>query len=1667
MLGLGHLGGYMASINSHAKPRLDAASSKDVVEVLRVQSADDKRAQPSASSTPSTTQSVADQLKARRVFTKAHWETQAIRDVHEELIAGRVTPGSLPSTFLESERIVNPLSREGVTFQNAMENLSKRLLPEIDQTTHPITFVIADAGQENAYILTTPKQSLICFDRKLLSTFENLDQLSWVLLHELTHLQYKDLFGAAPATQTEEALCDLRPLIKMREAGLNAGEAETYATKMAKTKQPAWLSMVDAHGLPPFRVDAIQKGLAALRHSRGKIKEGTDPLPENLRVDGELRGARHQSFVERTLEASTYAERSNLEKATLLRSLLSDLKPHFHHRADDLGKQIRAITVDQSDKETRAVLIDMMDALIDNPSAFNTLHVRLRSVLDGEHQKKTRYYAPRLIQVAKAAKEFIEAEDDTTAHEKAAVASHFIQAVESLPAWQSLNWGSVDIPHFQLATERDYKVALREARSSGEDVVFPWHELAEAAKSDNQIARALLCLGTWDDRIYLSAGVGDIAWMATHLEVVQSTTRDSKHSYEATLSTPRDEEGDASRFQLISNGGGCIKKLASLADNQGIIKSNVAKRLSVALEQARIDEKALTVAATSPSETLSSATRQGALSFQDLPYHEFMRDPYAHLKVNEAELCPASFTSTTGSTAPVRAELRALVGKTTISARNLLSYFDGMLNVTTEPERTTYHAFIRDFFLNESTPFNFNLIHGRQVEQHGYSSVLQYALWVATDTHQLFTLEEKGTILSGHHDGSVLALARTASGLGKPETVDQLREVLDTYLRMAGIDQRPDGTEQALNLFLMEAISREVHEFLRDHRSDAELHKLLSAHGDWLQHVYRETAFDQSFVDYLKREQNWPTDPTTLGTIYRAIEGLGIFPDEQWRAAFANRVLTSIDRTTDATNRIDALENLLLGTPPKDVDIREGAITRWVTSVAAAYGHDDTVAWNTPNCSYLSNIQPLLDRVSEKGHSSIRGEMLNALGTTILAQRQVSHAIERAVLGPIDLSVTQSSGRAYGALQTAFSLIATAKENRFQMIHFLTRDLTQNRLRAFSKVVIEEGLATAQMLESNRSVDLSSSRNRRLVQLECKRLHENFWRAPIGYRAAFLEELLMPAEERLRDQKAGTQETFNKACDYVISQLLPLTDTRGQAIKYAPEAQRIVRAFLADGVMDHRQQPIFLSALMAAAQRSTADRGNLSVGRTLASLFDTMGPAWRKFGQAIANHPSTPIDIARDMEPLKGKQSVSRHEAWALYEHSVPEDIRLLNPRLGPVLESASFFTAVVAGNQVFTFLTPNALVRAEDGFSIMESFVAELRKADDSFSQIAPAVAEMVHSARTSAILETNGRVGAAQADVMRARYNNLTVTIGKEQFPFSTAAWSDHGPEFRRMQKMAGPTLNDLPSTTAEETLHKRQVAKAIVYVELRNILSGNAFCVDRHGRNIRVDGSSVGHFDHGAVHAVVRDKKGNAVHPLDAEQALVGGGSVEVPGATHTEKLQLAEALHSAYTQLNGGQPLAVVMHTEIEKARAATGATPDYLIRVERALLAMNDCFKCLDGQDMKDILGSLYLNGDIHQTIIGALESKIKSERIGGFAGFFVNASKVIRSEIEKIIVERVTVTQSTQTQVERSQWHDNAMNSQDVPSLLTTKDFKPRKTKGASAQARRRSLMVPALEGIS
>lgn len=1596
----------------------------------------------------STRQSVTanDDLDSRKVPYRSHWQQNAFKELHTLLAGGLLNPHTIPQSFAEEQQIVDPLSPQGISFQNGMEALTKRLLPNLDLSKHPITFVLGDSAEKNAFIVTTPQQSLICFDLAILKSFNNLDQLSWVLLHELTHLEYRGLWGNIPNTQTEEAICDLRPLVALFEAGLNPSESESYVYKMADTKPPPWVTLVDAHGLPAFRLGGIQQALVLLRDRRGELKDGSDPLPAKLDPQRHLLDARHESYVVRMLNRHDYSSKDTLGKLKILHSLLPELHPQFPRRMERFGKELQKITVSSDDKEERQILIAMMESLIDNPPAFNMLHGRLRSILDGKNPAKVRYYAPRLLELAKAAKAFIKSEDKSKS-EKEAAAKTLVDRLESLPAWQSLAWSTVGLPSFELATAETYKKAIKRFGKTGEEeVIFPWEELADDAGPENHIARALLYLGTWDERIPLRAGLQDLAWMRKHLEASCKTFSTEEVMYSPVISTPRDSEQDIGRQDLKTDGNG---RIISVGLPNGIYDDSLMLTTLSAVQDA-LDRHKLSIesdlrSATSVSTNSSTSSTQPTLSFLNIPYHEFIKNPYEHLRINQSLLSPQIESLSSSSQELLDEVFHRAAVQTGRSARELLQYFDGMLSVTTEPARTTYHNFIKGFFLTDSTSVNFATLQKNKMDRDNGSTTMQsYLDWIAIDKHQLFTLQEKGKILQGS-SGLPASFNRKIVGIEKPKSSDDLVKAIDLYWQLGRVT---DGSLVVTDtdIIVSEAISSELEDFFLEEPQIPQLWRLLVSHGELLPHIVRSSQFDATLLRYLRTETEWPENPVTLCSIYRAADALSLFPDEGWRAQFTNLVMQRIDHTEDPHTRIAALEKLLLGAPLKDVDMREGATSRWVECIVNLFGPDDTPSWQSPDCSYLERLQPVLDRIANKGHPTIRESLLRNLGNTIVAQRQVSHALEKAALGSIDETSALGVGQAYGGLQTILTILGSEEAARLETITFLIRPLSPKALAKFAKDAARQAFDNAALFGSEHLVDADSNHYHERLKLECKRFCDNFWQAPMAYRAILLQDLLMPAQNRLDDFKAGARTSLDQALQFAISELLPLEDAQSNPNKYAAEAQRLLKAFLAPGVLDHRQQPVFLSALMAAAQRSNYEGNRLSVGQRLGTIFDSMGPAWKKFGQAIASHPNTPYDIAHDMEPLKGKRSTSRSEAWALYEETVPQTIRLQNPRLGPVLESASFFTAVDAGDDVFTLLTPNALARAEDGFSIMESFVAELRKANDEFSQIAQPVSEMVRSARTSAALETNGRVGAAQAEAMRQRYEGLVVHIGNEKYPVSTAIWRDHGPEFRRMQKMKGPTFNDLPSKAPEESLHKRKIAKAILYVELRNILSGGAFCVDRHGRNMRIDGNSIGHFDHGAVHAIVRDKSGHEVTPLAAEEALRDGGSVEITEATEAERLQLADALYSSFEQLSGKQPLAVVMHNEIEKARATTGKTPEYLIRVERALLALNDCFKCLDpeGHDIKDILASLYLNGEIDRTICTALEKRIRREKLGTF-GMFAKVTGLIRQQLDSMIKERVTTSQNAPSTSPASRWHDYKQKRRDYPSLLTTKDFAPRR----------------------
>jgi hypothetical protein len=159
-----------------------------------------------------------------------------------------------------------------------------------------------------------------------------------------------------------------------------------------------------------------------------------------------------------------------------------------------------------------------------------------------------------------------------------------------------------------------------------------------------------------------------------------------------------------------------------------------------------------------------------------------------------------------------------------------------------------------------------------------------------------------------------------------------------------------------------------------------------------------------------------------------------------------------------------------------------------------------------------------------------------------------------------------------------------------------------------------------------------------------------------------------------------------------------------------------------------------------------------------------------------------------------------------------------------------------------------------------------------------------------------------------------------------------------------MLGKHFNAMDPQTLEERREKQRVAVAYVLTEFRNLLRGDRFDCDRHGDQLRIDGDRIGLFDHGGLavkQPSVEDKKALAEV---MKQVRARGSFSEFP-----------ETLQSV-----------------IDSKRNNNQSGAEYLLHIQRGILAMSDFLKLLEPSDYVDIVKSLVVNNDIDLTFRRAL-----------------------------------------------------------------------------------------------
>ncbi len=296
---------------------------------------------------------------------------------------------------------------------------------------------------------------------------------------------------------------------------------------------------------------------------------------------------------------------------------------------------------------------------------------------------------------------------------------------------------------------------------------------------------------------------------------------------------------------------------------------------------------------------------------------------------------------------------------------------------------------------------------------------------------------------------------------------------------------------------------------------------------------------------------------------------------------------------------------------------------------------------------------------------------------------------------------------------------------------------------------------------------------------------------------------------------------------------------------------------------------------------------------------------------------------------------------------------------VGSILGAASYYVVFEVQPkdgkpQVIATLREKAEERSSNGFRLMLELAKNLGEQDPVYKIFT----QQIGQAQSMVKIETDGNAARSQYDIASKLYNGRYVEIDGFKFSFDSTSLTDSGPRFRLMEKAKGLHFNDLPEDTAEQKIFKKNLAKAYVTLEFYIILMGGEFDHDRHGYQMKVDGTEVRLFDHGAM-------------------------SLHAP-STEDRKL-LADVLFEGFERMQRGESIQTFL-TNTVRQRAEAGTPSEYITTIQKGLLALSDYLRHMSANDIKLALQSAIQagleDGTLHSDLI---EQAMMKAEAGGFS----------------------------------------------------------------------------------
>ncbi len=437
--------------------------------------------------------------------------------------------GQFPEQYLESERVVDPNSVDGVAFETYCQGILQKLQPARTERDHPVRFVLLNSEDMEGYILPNGEPAVIALSKSLIEFCKGDETpLAWVIGHEYTHLLSQLERQGGHGRKLEEASADFVPLRWMEAAGYSPmGGVEFIArlylkngplSKAAVEKQR--ITSADATTLmhtlqdPHFRDDhrvavlADTIGGSDVREGRNSAAMKRVPIPANIRKL--VKGAEHTRYIDHLRAKPDYASANPLEQIERLRLHLGDLQPEFPWRAvemqEALGDAVEEIQnydwdaigqdIDEVDEKLAETGVAFIEDLAEMPEAFDVLYPTIsRELLQERDAKKPQ--GP-LKDLAVGLQEIITAKDARTFEENYQRIKPLLERYNALPL-ANLEW-----PQFK--TGLNDSEAVRETAEYLTPV--PWENqirwaLAHIERTGDDGPVAMLTrMGIHDERLF-------------------------------------------------------------------------------------------------------------------------------------------------------------------------------------------------------------------------------------------------------------------------------------------------------------------------------------------------------------------------------------------------------------------------------------------------------------------------------------------------------------------------------------------------------------------------------------------------------------------------------------------------------------------------------------------------------------------------------------------------------------------------------------------------------------------------------------------------------------------------------------------------------------------------------------------------------------------------------------------------------------------------------------------------------------------------------------------------------------------------------------------------------------------------------------------------------------